>query len=268
MTMDSLASLPIPPKPAGVDVQAVFRQVPVWHQQWEIFEGVFTPGRNPVAPLLDGIGLPKDLRGKRVLDVGAFNCCFSFEAERRGADEVVALDLQSPSDLGFPALRDLVGSRRVRFEQGSVYSLDKDRLGEFDIVLFLGVLYHLRYPLLALDHLRKVTRGKLYLETLVIDNRFLQGGKDFQRLADFHPALTEVPLWQFYKEAELAGDFSNWFGPNIRAVLDGLTSAGFEPNVYSVWGDRAGFQAQAVGRGTMPASYEGASQIVRDELSL
>lgn len=190
----------IPHLPPEVDLQCAFRQVPVWHQKWEIFEGIFTPGRNPVSDLLDGVGLPKDLRGMRVLDVGAFNCCFSFECERRGAGEVIAFDLQDPRELGFFVLRDLLDSRRVRFEQGCVYNLDRQMLGEFDIVLFLGVLYHLRYPLLAFDQLRKITRGTLYVETLVIDNRFLEGGKDFQALSDYHPALTTVPLWQFYKE--------------------------------------------------------------------
>jgi hypothetical protein len=53
------------------------------------------------------------------LDVGAFNCCFSFECERRGVVEVVAIDLQSPEEVGFFMLRDLVGSHRVHFQQGS-----------------------------------------------------------------------------------------------------------------------------------------------------
>ena len=177
------------------------------------------------------------------------------------------MDLQDPRDLGFDALSKLLGSQ-VRFEQGSVYNLDSTSLGEFDIVLFLGVLYHLRYPLLALDQLRKVTKGTLFLETLVIDNRFLDGQKDFQALRNYHPALENVALWQFYKGAELAGDHSNWFGPNIRGVLDGLESAGFSPRLQSTWGDRAGFQAAAGGPGTIGASYEGASDIVRKGLNL
>ncbi len=181
---------------------------------------------------------------------------------------MVALDLQSPHELGFSVLRDLVGSRRVRFEQGSVYDLGAASLGKFDVVLFLGVLYHLRYPLLAFDQLRKVTRGTLYVETLVIDDRLLEGGKDFQRLADYHPALTQVPLWQFYKGAELAGDSSNWFGPNIRAVLDGLESASFRPHLHSAWGDRAGFQALRSSSGTLDSSYEGMSEIIREGLHL
>ena len=257
-----------PRVPAGIDIEKTFEEISAWHQRWEIFDGVFTPGRNPVSELLDGVGLPKDLTGKRILDVGAFNCCFSFECERRGAAEVVAMDLQDPRDLGFTTLKNLVGSERVRFEQGSAYNLDRAKLGQFDIVLFLGVLYHLRYPLLAFDQLRKVTAGTLYVETLVIDHRFLEGGRDFQLLGDYHSSLPNVPLWQFYKGNEMANDHSNWFGPNVRAVLDGLASAGFSPRLHRTWGDRAGFQAITTGSGTVDASYEGLSPVVRNGLNL
>jgi tRNA (mo5U34)-methyltransferase len=257
----------IPPKPPEMNAAREFERVPAWHQHWEIFEGVYTPGRNPVLEILDGVGLPNDLSGTRVLDVGAFNGCFSFECERRGAADVVAMDLQDPNDLGFELLKGMLGSK-VRFVQGSIYNLDAANLGQFDIVLFLGVLYHLRYPLLSFDQLRKVTGRTLYLETLVIDNRFLEGGKDFQPLSSYHPALVDVPLWQFYKGPELANDHSNWFGPNIRAVLDGLESAGFAPRLHSTWGDRAGFQAEPTTGSTVALSYEGASPIVKKGLNL
>ncbi len=154
-------------KSPQMDIARGLERAPAWHQRWEIFEAVFTPGRKSVE-ILDGVGLPKDLSGLRVLDVGAFNGCY-----RRGAAEVVAMDLQDhPNDLGFELLKGMLGSK-VRFVQ-------------FDIVLFLGVLYHLRYPLLSFDQLRKVTGRKLYLETLVIDHRFLEGGKDFP--ADQRPS--------------------------------------------------------------------------------
>src|SRR5258706_14871151 len=79
MSLSASGSSGVPRAPAGVDLTKTFQQISAWHQRWEIFEGVFTPGRNPVSALLDGVGLPKDLRGRRVLDVGAFNGCFSFE---------------------------------------------------------------------------------------------------------------------------------------------------------------------------------------------
>lgn len=258
----------LPRAPEELDFDSKFREVPFWHQKWEVFPGVVTPGRNPVTTLMDNVGLPQDMSGMRVLDIGAWNCCFSFECERRGAEEVVAMDLDDPRDLGFFVLRDMVGSKRVRFVQGSAYSLDAAILGKFDIVLFLGVLYHLRYPLLALDQIRKITAGTLYLETLVIDHRFLEGGKDFQTLEQYHPALVNVPLWQFYKSNELSGDASNWFGPNIRAVLDGLESAGFSGKLQSTWGDRAAFQAVPSGSGTFSSTYEGESEIVRKAVHL
>jgi tRNA (mo5U34)-methyltransferase len=218
--------------------------------------------------MLGNSQVPLDLSGKRVLDVGAFNCCCAFECERRGAAEVVALDLQNPEELGFPVLKDALRSRRVRFAQASVYHLDPDELGTFDVILFFGVLYHLRYPLLALDQLRRVARGTIYAETLVIDQRFLAEGKDFVPLACYHEALTKVPLWQFYKADELAGDHSNWFGPNIQAVLDGFESAGLNASLICQWGDRAAFQAVAGGIGTMRKSYEGSSDLVQRELAL
>lgn len=261
-----MAAAPVCPE--GLNVDDLFQAVPDWHQQWEIFQNVFTPGRNSVATLMTRAGLPLDLSGKRVLDIGAFNCCCSFECERRGAAEVVALDLQDPAKLGFPILRDAIGSGRVRFVQGSVYNLDPDTLGKFDVVLFFGVLYHLRYPLLAIDQLRRIARGKIYIETLVMDHRVIEGGRDLQELASYHPVLPEIPLWQFYKGDELEGDYSNWFGPNIRAVLDAFESAGLPAQLIGAWGDRATFQATAGGHGHIGQSYEGMSAVIRQQLGL
>src|SRR5271156_127483 len=79
-----------PPKPAGFDPEALFEGVH-WHQQWEVFEGVVTPGRNPVSDLMAYADVPQDLSGKTVLDIGAWNGCFSFECIRRGASRVLAL---------------------------------------------------------------------------------------------------------------------------------------------------------------------------------
>jgi len=106
-----------------------------WHQHWEVSPGVFTPGRNPVAKLCDRIRLPADLRGQRVLDVGAWNGCFSFECERRGADEVVALSLEHPDENGFNRLKAILSSR-VEYVRQSIYTIDPKSLGAFDLVLF------------------------------------------------------------------------------------------------------------------------------------
>ena len=233
-----------PPQSKGFS-EDFFKDV-VWHQKWEIFQGVYTPGRNPVAELCDLIHLPKDLRGMRVLDIGAWNGCFSFECERRGAKEVVAFGPDTPEQTGFERIRNAIGSKVVRLEEGSVYSLSPKRLGMFDAVLFLGVLYHLRYPLLAIDKVWGVTKGTAYVETHVIDNCFIPAGQNSNKalpLQNVSPALVDVPLWQFYRLGELGGDTSNWFGPNVRAVLDAFGSAGFVTEHLSSWGTRASFRA-------------------------
>src|SRR6516162_2078374 len=100
---------PAPPPP-HLDLPRLLGNTP-WHQRWEVYQGIFTPGPNPVAELCDRIGLPRDLTGQRVLDVGAWHGCFSFECERRGAREVVAYSLENPELTGFRRLKALLNSQ-------------------------------------------------------------------------------------------------------------------------------------------------------------
>jgi tRNA (mo5U34)-methyltransferase len=241
--------MPPPPAPAGFRFDREFPNVP-WHQRWELFQGVYTPGRNDVAILADLIGLPRDLRGMRVLDIGAWHGCFSFECERRGASEVVALTMESDEDTGFRGLARLTGSRVVRQVPGTVYHLDAKQLGHFDLVLFLGVLYHLRYPLLAIDNIRNVCRGTVLAETHVIDGGWLKHREvnaGMMSLRRVSRRLPGVPLWRYYHDGELMGDKSNFFGPNCQAVLDAFASAGFAARLLYHWRDRATFEALAQG---------------------
>src|SRR5713226_8698296 len=110
-----------------------------WHQRWEIEPGVFTPGVNDVGMLLNAVRFPDRIDGLRVLDIGAWNGCFSFECERRGASEVVAYSLENPDESGFNRLKSLLNSR-VSYIEGSVYALSPEKLGFFDVILFFGVL--------------------------------------------------------------------------------------------------------------------------------
>jgi tRNA (mo5U34)-methyltransferase len=213
-----------------------------WHQRWQVFKNVFTPGHNPVEELCNIIGLPTDLRGKRVLDIGAWHGCFSFECERRGAAEVVALTLESPEQTGFDRLHEAIGSRVVRHVQQSIYTADPKEIGTFDVVLFLGVLYHLRYPLLALDRIRNLCTGICLVETHVLDDCFV-GPNGIRKLKDVDPQLLDVPLWQFYKGGELGGDPSNWFAANISGVISAFESAGFAIHLKEKWSTRAAFVA-------------------------
>jgi tRNA (mo5U34)-methyltransferase len=218
-----------------------------FHQRWEIFEGVHTPGVNDIADICRRLEVPEDLSGRRVLDVGAWNGCLSFECERRGAAEVIALGPEDPEQTGFTKMRALLGSR-VQYRAGSVYDLDPDVLGTFDVVMFWGVLYHLRYPLLGIDNLRRVCRGEVFVETHVCEDLVFQGPVAAVRpwlLRRTSPVLATAPLWLFYRTTEMASDPSNWFGPNRRAVIAAFESAGFETRLVAEWPGRAGFRARA-----------------------
>ena len=114
--------------------------------------------------------LPEDLSGWTVLDIGAWHGYFSFECERRGAERVLAVDRFAWDTYGmdgFLAAHARRGSR-VEHRRADVHELDPDAIGQFDLVLLLGVLYHLRNPLQALERIRRVTKRLLICETHVL----------------------------------------------------------------------------------------------------
>ncbi len=227
-----------PAPPAGFNPYTFFEGAH-WFQKWEMFDGVWTPGINDIPKLCTDLRLPNDLSGRRVLDLGAWSGCLSFECERRGAREVIALEPMDPAITGFHKLREAVGSTRTQLVRGSVYDLNPAKLGHFDVVLFCGVLYHLRHPLLAIDNIRRVCRGDLFVETMVSDAQILvptAAGVKCLALETVAPPLLDVPLWQFYRKDELSKDDSNWFGPTAKAVLEAFESAGFEMTLLKNWG--------------------------------
>jgi tRNA (mo5U34)-methyltransferase len=192
----------------------------LWHQRFELCPGTFTPGVSDVATLLAKAGIPEDLTGASVLDVGTTNGGTAFVLERRGATDVTAIDIYDPDRFGFNAIRDALGSA-VQFRRMSVYELSTQMKRRFDIVIFWGVLYHLRHPLLAIDNVRAVTGGRAYIETAVCDHETARWG--------------DLPIARFYRHDELAGDGSNWFAPNVRTLLDWCKSCGLEPEIVDSW---------------------------------
>ncbi len=114
--------------------------------------------------------IPDDLTGWTVLDLGAWHGYFSFECERRGADRVLAVDNYAWNRFGmdeFLAARDRLGSK-VEHLKVDVHDLDAGEIGQFDLMLMLGVFYHLRNPLAALERIRATTRKLLICETHVL----------------------------------------------------------------------------------------------------
>lgn len=182
-----------------------------WWHQIELPDGSVTPGLDRSAEKLAALHLP-DLKGKSVLDVGAFDGYFSFAAERLGASRVVAVDTyvwQRPGGKdGFEYARKALGSS-VEDREVEVLDISPETVGEFDVVFFLGVLYHMRHPLLSLEKMASVTKERLIMETLV-DLTFLRS-----------PAAAFYP-WKMLR------DETNWWGPNRAAVVGMLQTVGFE----------------------------------------
>lgn len=196
----------------------------VWHQRWELVPGVPTPGANDIGWLLERSGLGGSFAGASVLDIGTTNGGLAFTAERAGATRVVAVDLVPPSHFGFDVLAEAQGSS-VEFVQASAYELP-ERLGgeKFDVVVFWGVLYHMRHPLLALDAVHRLTKKVASIETAVADSELPPGSTSDVR---------------FYRRDELGGDASNWFAPSVACLADWCASAGLEPYAVSAWPEGA-----------------------------
>jgi len=200
----------------AMDAQALRREVARirWHHRIDLGSGIITPGRDNSSRKLKRLGLPETFRGKSVLDVGAWDGFFSFEAERRGAERVLATDSfvwrggWPTGKAGFELARRALNSR-VEDMEIDVLELSPERVGTFDIVLFLGVLYHMRHPLLALERVASVTRELLIVETVVdcLHHR--------------------RPVIAFYPGSELSNDPSNWWGPSPAAVRAMLETVGF-----------------------------------------
>lgn len=226
----------------STEISQKIKSVAHWYHQIEIAPGIVTPGINPCREVLKRLGLPVDCKGLSVLDIGARDGFFSFELERRGA-EVLAVDYESPDRTGFNVARDLLGSH-IKYEVANVYELSPERFGTFDIVLFLGVLYHLRNPLLALDKIWSVCKDTMWLESHVMDEATVDVRGELKRLDQIAPKLANLPIMQFFARDELNKDFSNWWAPNCACVIAMLESSSYIVKSHKLYGSRAVFQCQ------------------------
>lgn len=219
------------------EIKTLIAQHGRWWHEIELAPGIVTPGDDSnrmKLPILDDLGLPKDLRGMRALDVGCSDGYFSFELEKRGAS-VVAIDFVPETYSGFATARKILGSQ-VEYRMENVYNLTPETFGELDVVLFLGVLYHLRKPLAALDALRSVMKdgAQLFVGTMLIDEYFLLPDGNPTSLEAVNPVLKDIPLWQAFPADSLNGDFTNCFAPNRRALEVALEEAQFRVEQFRI----------------------------------
>jgi tRNA (mo5U34)-methyltransferase len=217
-----------------------------WFHTIDLGDGLVTPG-NPPSELLSAPGALPEVRGRSVLDIGAWDGKYSFEAERAGARRVVALDhfvwklnpgklagyyeaceneqrlpeattinqgfLETdglPLKRGFDLAHQYLNSK-VEARVDDFMTMDLDELGTFDVVYYFGVLYHMYNPLGALERVRRVTGEVAAIETAAV----------------VLPAYPHASLVEFYPGKERAGDYSNWFGPTEVALHGMCKAAGF-----------------------------------------
>jgi len=182
-----------------------------WWHQIDLGNGVVTPGIDNTPYKLPKMHIPDRLDGKSVIDIGAWNGAFSFECERRGARRVLATDWfcwQHGGKRGFDIAKKALNST-VEEQEIKVEDISKETVGTFDLVLFLGVLYHAPDPLSYLRRVRDVCSGMVIMETLV-------DATDYGR-----PALI------FYEGASENNDPTNFFGPNQLACEAMMREVGF-----------------------------------------
>ena len=228
------------------ELEGMARSVPFWFHPVELGQGVVVPSVTTPEMMRERLAtlhLP-DFRGKSVLDIGAFDGFFSFEAERRGASRVVALDhfvwsldmaevsewrrkkmeegkqqgqpeestLWRPDELpgkrGFDTAHRALGSR---VESVVCDFMDAD-VGTFDIVLFMGVLYHVKDMLGALRKVADMTREMAVVETDAVE----------------FPGYEDAALCEFFESDELNFDPTNWWAPNVKALAAMCRASGFD----------------------------------------
>ena len=173
-----------------------------------------------LAPLL-----PEDLRGRRALEIGCNAGFYTFELAKRGA-HVTGIDVDAHYlEQARWAAEQFGLTSRVEFRQMQVYDL-ASFWDQFDLVLFMGVFYHLRYPLLALDLVAQKVNGTLVFQTLTMPGEDVHADTYDVPFAE-RDALTE-PGWpkMAFLEHKFAGDLTNWWAPNRAGVEAMLRSSG------------------------------------------
>jgi tRNA (mo5U34)-methyltransferase len=214
-------------------LQAEVDAISGWYHSIDLGDGVVTPGISSPSNTIRRELLP-NFEGRTVLDIGAWDGYWSFEAMKRGASQVVAIDDFSdylgsldqrdrPGWQTFDLCRDALGFDHEACQriEMSVYDISEERLGRFDVVFCFGVLYHLRYPLLALDRIASVCDCDLHVESAILDDFSpYRGG-----LGAGYPGGQMV--MEFYPDEQYGNNGTNWWAPTVHCLGHMVRSAGF-----------------------------------------
>lgn len=170
--------------------------------------------------------IPADLTGATILDIGCNGGFYSLEMKRRGAARVLGIDVDDRY-LNQARFAAQVLQLDIEFQKRSVYDVDSIP-GQFDYVLFMGVFYHLRYPLFALDKIIKKVAGKLIFQSMV------RGSDQVRNWNENYPfwnrEIFSDPSFpaMYFIEKEYSNDPTNWWIPNVAAAEAMLRSSGLE----------------------------------------
>lgn len=197
-----------------------------WYHAIELWPGCVTPGDIVPNPAFLDYPEVRDLTGRRVLDIGAWDGGYTFLAERRGAT-VTAYDIQDPDRSGFNTAKALLGST-ADHRLGSVYDLDPARHGTYDVVFYFGVFYHLFDPLRAFCAINRVLSpgGLLLFEGAILDYAYNVDAAWAAKREAMAP-YTTMPLAYYTSRTYGDNDGSNWFVPNMACLTEWLVSTGF-----------------------------------------
>lgn len=227
------------------EIQAELKRLAPWFHRIDLGDGLFTKTESVMGEPVDHPHgpwqtiqklLPDNLTGKTLLDVGCNAGFYAFAAKRRGAKRVLGVDGQRQHVRQGLFVRKALGLD-VEFRRLNVYELTPRSVGQFDITLALGLLYHLKHPILALENLYHVTKELLVIETAIMPpertpESFLHPLGEQQMLLH---ALAYVENPAGAKEQVF-----NWFLPSVPALVALLRNTGFaEVEVVEVKNERA-----------------------------
>jgi SAM-dependent methyltransferase len=188
-----------------------------FYHRIKLTENITTPGinRKQIHKNIDQIR-KLDLKGKKVLDIGCRDGIYSFEAEKMGASEVIAID----NDISKPAVEFLIPflNSKVQMHEMNLFDLNEKSFGKFDVIIFPGTLYHLRYPFQALKIITNILKedGILLIETAILQ-------ESFDRAILYCPINEDGPF---------GSTSCTFFNP--KGLIDTLTSMGVETINYSL----------------------------------